>query len=673
MRHGHLMGQVSLHVKNPYRQVAVATFLINPRVFPFGIGCINEHIMLTQFPGLSFADSSFVDDGEIDNLLLHGGDLLSRKTEAHGPREDVKDIDAEVGDDLIVVSDNPGYLERRVKTLENVLDLRISRKDTSINSGMGNFAEGLVYIPRKSGQTWLAAKSIGSGRNFGFIDVPKVRLLLPVRATRMTWSYTDVGKFSDFGSFSKWIGDDNPYIAATVVAGIIQDIELGATGKGTCVYMPTDFGGGGKMVPLSPRNFGRFLGSWKTGVYTRTIVSVMRQTNRYMSSVKLGMNPKTPALLEHFTKWDPFFTDWIKDEKSILVGRHDIPEYLNKFRVGTLEFGSSDYEATNRLLSVGHIVSETQLSIALRNNALALALVSRDKYTDFVSAQTLLREEQKERAKVLGESLNIRELQEEIKLFGSDFVMESDYARFADNTVNTRNIRRMIQREGVYSREAVDEIYLRGPMVLKRGFYARPNMFSMENKPLIEGRWATQKDVPNTEEDQQILELYQWYMGSKDPDKMPRYLLEDDPVIMQEASLAKEKWFIVTTDDRRLCAAIYKRTGKMVLRFPVEYHYRLEYFSEGKQPVIELVSAKLRHLGEPKVIDDEGSIQSGEERYFHSGMLYPAGIQPGILDHGKPWNQTIKVILPEELDFSEVDKPPTGFPAQFCYDKRNGR
>lgn len=637
-----------------------------------------------QFPGLADLNSELYDDDVINDLINEGEQLFktSSKDDYNTSTEDiffpkgkpdiahgqVKYIDAEVGDDLAVVANNWQYLCRRVQVLENDLDLKISWKDTSINSGLGNFSENLIRVPRKYSETWLSQKSLRRGETLGFIDVPKIRLMLPVRSQRMKFSSTDVGKFIDFGNIVSWTPKESPYYSTVHIGSLIQDTLLGAFGKKSCIYMPTDFGGAGKVIPFNKTgNFIRYISTWKTGMYKSTITTVIKQANRFlMSASTFGGRPVVPKLLEYFTKYEPVFTDWIKDDNVITAHRAPIPDALNVHQAGTLKYGDKMYWVLPRLLTEGHLISETKLQIALQHNALSKALVSEETFIGFKSKLKSAHEEWR-KSQLLGDNvLKNEDFRNEISFYnGTGTIIASDVERFITSASNIRGFRRLIQSERVYWPEALHGVYLKGPMSLK-GLFARPNLSG--SRPQYVESWDYQADVPSTtEEIAGVQALLEWV---KDPQGLPpREVIEDDDIIVSEIdSMESEKGVMIVTDDIRLCQRLAS-TGRSVLRIPVEWYYRCTYFGDGFNEAKQSEIKSLARITGPWVwFEDSGSIQSGEEKYFRDGEMFPKGFPKEILDHDKPWNSKPQVVdTPEGMDWDNIESPPSGFPDRYIF------
>jgi len=639
-----------------------------------------------KFPGLSWT-SELYDDEYVQALVDEGTDLFRGLAEKALPsyseetffplgspprgEKNLKEISAEVGDDLIEVSNLWNVLVGHVAVLRDFMDLRISDKDTSINDGIGNYAEGLVSIPRTYGETWLSQKSLHREETMRYFDIPKIRLILPVRNQRQVWSSTEVGKFTDLGSALSWTPRRSPLRGMIEIASLMQDALLGATSRRKCVYLPTGFGGAGKTFPFhNVENVEVFFKTYRNGTYRDLLTTVIRQTNNFVLKTTQGRQPKVPLVLEHFTKWDPVFTNWVKDEQQLIhVSDVNIPRELQVHKAGTLKYGDESYWYLPRLLAEGCLVSETKLRIALQHNLISEALVSSETIPEFREKLDKVHADWKSDP-LCGEILNNEEFKEEIRVsLLAGPILGQEVHRFMNNTRYTRDLRRLIQSEDVYHPESLDGIYRQGPMVLKKGLYARPNnsQFTVDVNA-----WQYQVDRENPEYKKYLEELLEWFknpMGKP----VPRDFVEDDDLLLREiGKTPKNRGVVIVTDDWRLCKDIAFKLHRHVLRVPVEWYYRLTYFGDGMENTISWIKSNVRGPQMWSYYEDTGSIQSGEEKYFRDGMMYPSGFPQERLDYSSPWgSKPTTVGTPVELDFGAIETAPAGFPQRYQINGRN--
>nr|WLJ60693.1 MAG: putative RdRp [Plasmopara viticola lesion associated narnavirus 46] len=634
-----------------------------------------------NFPAFAGCVSPIYDDEYITQLIDRGQELFAVDTASKtldtseifpkgkpfAPKGAVKEIDSEVGDDLIVVSNNVNYLLRRIDVLNEYLDLKISWKDTSINQGIGNFSECLVRIPRTYPETWLSQKSIKVEESFGFIDVPKIRHMLPVRNMRMIFSSTNVGKFIDMGKNVTWHSKKSPYYATMTLGSLIQDAILGSAEKDICPYLPQDFGGCGKEIPFrNQENLLEYFHVWKNGKYLPIITTVIRELNKFIQDTNTFKRiPKVPLVLEHFTKWDPVYYDWIKDENHLMTAfKTQVPDEYSQYSLGTIRFGEPLYNVAPKLLREGYLVSETKLQVAIQHNALSSALVSADTMLQFRQVMEKARRDWRENHRFGEYVLNNEDFKKELDFYSGNLRRDELY-RFVQTTSNVRDLRRLIQSERVYYPEALDKAYLKGPMLLKK-MWLRPQYNGrtidvIPREPLL---------LRTSEEQADIESLYEWVQGPRTELPPAGGIEDDDNIIMMAKKLPMNHLVVIITDDIRLCRRCALETGRETMRIPTEFYYRQVYFNDGiEDPVKDLVK-QIKHIGPWTIIEDTGSIQSAEERNFKDGEFYPKGAMSSVINYNKHWSYRPPAVIGQPLDFERLLDPPEGFPQRCIFSPR---
>jgi hypothetical protein len=629
--------------------------------------------LISRFPGLAGLTCPLYDDAYVEQLIVEGEQLFRTSAVNVSPREEkifpkgkpalaggiVKYIDAEVGDDLLVVSNNYRYLCTRLDVLE-MLGMKVSEKDTAINSGIGNFAEGLVKVPRKYAETWLSYKSLGTEESFGFVDVPKIRHLLPVRTMRTTWSSSDIGKFSDFGNGDSWVPKTLPNKVTFALCGLVQDASLGATSRRNCVYMPRDFGGAGKQIPFGTTgNFQKFLQSWKNGIYMPMITTVIKQANRFLQTASMGRVPGVPKLLEHFTKCEPVFHDWVKDNLSITALRAEVPSDFDNHIAGSIQYGHINYWILPQLVKIGRAVTETAVQVALQHNALSRALVSAETYPEFLEKKRLAHEDWRKNNRLNNKCFTSAEVLEEVRLFGGNNLPGHEVHRFFQSATGIQGFRRLVQSERVYWPECLDEIYASRTMHV-RGLYASPNI-SIGRIRYVESWDFQERDRRNTEWAPEPLE--EWARGPRTEDP-PQIGLDSDHIIETMVSKAPlDRGAAIVTDDVRLCRKL-SESGRIVIRVPVRWYMKCLYFGDGEDTIKGELNV-VRTVVPWDFYLDNGSIQSGEERYFRDGSLMRETYKY-VQDWDRHWSQGPEQTgnEVEDLDYGDLS-PPFGWPNRF--------
>jgi hypothetical protein len=440
------------------------------------------------------------------------------------------------------------------------------------------------------------------------------------------------------------------------------------------VYMPTDFGGAGKGAPFkNEENLITFMKVYKNGTYTELMTTVIRQANRFMMLASKGQVPKVPRVLEHFTKWEPVFKDWVKDDNQV-VNMHSvhIPNELMSFKKGTLQYGDESYWYLPRLLAEGKLVSETRVRIAIQHNAISKALVSTETIPEFRAIMEKVHADWKTNHLSGEDVLTSEDFINEIDEYGGvGPILEADVYRFHRNARSVRCMRRLIQSEDLFDPEILTGIYRRGPMLLKEGLYARPNG---NTHPVDVTAWQYQVDRENPEEKQFLDELCAWFENQSGP--APRSFVEDDSLLVAEISkLPHHIGAIIVTDDIRLCRRVSMETFRRVFRIPVEWYYRCTYFGTGMDSILEGIRNDVRAPNAWEYFEDSGSIQSGEEKYFLDGNMFPAGLPVAKIPLTGPWSSkpVTDGTIPIGMDWERVMDAPTGYPGRLIFDQSRWR
>jgi hypothetical protein len=155
-----------------------------------------------------------------------------------------------VGDDLVVISNSRGTLRTYLRVLES-LDFRVSEDDTVISCRYMFYCEECARVPQRDSDTVRAHQKRGDPL-LGYVDYPRIRLILPVRSEINRSSYTDQGRFSLLGKETRWTCLDRkagPLTPAMVSAGYLQHILLWEEKGLLAPYFPEELGGDGSYHP----------------------------------------------------------------------------------------------------------------------------------------------------------------------------------------------------------------------------------------------------------------------------------------------------------------------------------------------------------------------------------------------------------------------------------------
>jgi len=571
----------------------------------------------------------------------------------------VNQIASEVGDDEIKACDNKADVALNL-VFSELLGMKTSEPDTCINTRYGNFCEELICLPDGYDQTYHKVKNSSSHKDMSFLDVPKLRLAINVRPMRLDHSSTNDGKVSMVASRLKWITNDNPYKIVYELFSLFQDINLGLTTDKKFAYLPTELGGYGKPIPFKcSYNFESFARSYKNGSHSPVVRTIVRRANRFMDATSRGKRPEPDLLLSHVSRFSTSFHNWVKGHSIYApTAWIDIPPELEEFRVGELGISPVKDDVFTRGLAEGMLVSESKLQVVVEHNHLCKALLGAETIPEFRAIREAAVKQWKNLSVFGQETYG---LIKEINPDQVDFrpLKEVEILHFLVQIEERKGLlKALFRHEPVYKRDAIDRVYKEGPMFVPFQLTPRNKIGGMQ----FVNQTRFREDTVDTEDRQGEAELQAWIDGGMVGDP-PRRIINDDHVIVEQASRITGKGLIIVTDDRALCQRANRLTGTPIFRVPCEWYYRAVYFGDSD------VVPWLRFLRNRTQIDwdqveDQGSLVSCEEKFFHDGvMLKEERRQPFNMKKGMGEKDKSRLV---EADFS--DQPP-GHPDQFLYDK----
>jgi hypothetical protein len=227
-------------------------------------------------------------------------------------------VSAVVGDDHTSISSNAAHALEVYKRSIRLLGFVTSDDDEVISDRYGFYAEELYTIPNTARDTVDAIFIPSSPREFPYIDVPKVRLLMDIRKDRKDFASTAVGRIFQFGREMEYCNRPNRYQALTHIGSWIQDHCLDLRHKPEFVYFPRSLVGGGKPILFQNRNnFVDFVHLHKRGRLLRRYYYLMDQAAH--SGMNLGIIPR-------------FFTK-TNEDRLVIVRQRELPEEIIRLRL----------------------------------------------------------------------------------------------------------------------------------------------------------------------------------------------------------------------------------------------------------------------------------------------------------------------------------------------------
>jgi len=152
-----------------------------------------------------------------------------------------------VGDDEVALSNERGRLVRHLHHLEQ-LDFKVSRDDTFISTRLMFYCEEGALVPQRP--TQATHVEMRRQRELGYLDYPRIRLLLAEWVETDQYSMTNIGRFSLLGKETKWVHNTNPTAAKQfLIAGLLQHVMVPQDSDTLCPYTPLEIGGDGAYHP----------------------------------------------------------------------------------------------------------------------------------------------------------------------------------------------------------------------------------------------------------------------------------------------------------------------------------------------------------------------------------------------------------------------------------------
>lgn len=535
----------------------------------------------------------------------------------------VNGISARVGDDEVSIDTNPVFPAAKLVVYSELLGMKISESDTSINPRFGNYAEDLVVVPDGYEQTYHYAQQTSNMRNMSFLDVPKLRLAIDIRPGRMTHSSTNDGKAGMLGSRLAWIPRDAPTRCTWEVFNLYQDLNLGLIRDEKFPYLPTALGGYGKPVPFGlASNFEAFCIRYKQGTHAGLAREFVRRANRRFADYSVTHRYSIDPVLSAVSRLQSSWHDWVKG-KSLYAPTCwlEAPPEVAELRVAKHGEDVLKDAVLKRLEAQGYLVSESDLAIAYEHNLLCKSLLSAETHEEFLERRERSR---REWLNLSTFSMRLIGLITPLGVDGSlqTPLLDHEYEHFWFNITSKRlNLRAFLRSENFYDRAAKDLVYLKGPMKVKVPLH--PTITQMGRRGWFEPVKDEQNDLQTTEEFDSLLEWVKTYTGGSVPPL--RRTVEDDPFIIKEISLDPQKGYCIVTDDVKLCRKAYNETRSWIVRVPVKWYYMALYYTDDAEPWLKEMNHRFPFY-EWKTILDDGSITSYEEIGFRDGVpvLWPA-------------------------------------------------
>jgi hypothetical protein len=157
-----------------------------------------------------------------------------------------------VGDDIIILYAviQPGMtMETYYVSAAESGGWKVSKDDTFDSTHLMYYCEEASLVPQR--QTDASRHRLWRGKAVRYIDVPRLRLLLPVKMETDIYSNTNIGRFSLMGKETRdTIGTSSEHTTSLMLrAQLLQHLVVPRDKETLCPYLPKEIGGDGAYTP----------------------------------------------------------------------------------------------------------------------------------------------------------------------------------------------------------------------------------------------------------------------------------------------------------------------------------------------------------------------------------------------------------------------------------------
>lgn len=522
-------------------------------------------------------------------------------------------IHAETGDDHISFGKHPGLMASETVAVKELFGVRPSYSDTFLSKTMGNFSEQWMCLPSQTTETMKHYILTRDSEFSPVLDIPMCRILLPVSRQKALHSDTIQGKCELMGRKLSYVKRGDAQYTTMHLASLFQDITLNTLSEDSFPYLPKRLGGLDKEVPFNLNdNLINSVLQFKHRKYSALLFTIMQRawmitqprTGAFKSD---GFINDVKKLYSGWQPWFAYYSAYAKSSSSI------IPDEFRKFEIENYEDDALIDCALRRLKKEQILCSESDL---------VLILSVQNHFRDLISSTPYI------------ESVRLRE--DEIRAYNAErslkwfsrhfsekhyFVLLQNYITedcadlFSSSSLDSFNdIRKYILHERMFYREALDEVYEKGPLKVNIPLAFKGKVFSQPRSRFD----FKVRDNPD------LLKLEAWLRGER-IELPPQELIEDDEVIrsmvlrnIDEINKIQYPTIVIETNDYRLGEkiAIEFRIRVIILSpYITKYHMTkraIRRRDTAVQQLIELARKRVFMVGHVFVYHDYGSISASE-------------------------------------------------------------
>jgi len=505
-------------------------------------------------------------------------------------------VDAEVGDDHLILTDSPLLFIAELVTAKDACSISISEKDTFMSSRYGNYSENYILMPDNYSE--LSSPNMRSGQDSIFLDVNKIRTNLPVSSMRQKHSDTIDGKVSLLGKQALYRTELCGY--EIMIAQCIQQISLGLMKERKFPYAPTFLGGyGSPPIFDNVHSMLRCFETYRSGTYYNVLAGICLA----VYEVEMNGRASSKSFLTTVKGQAEAWQDWYKVHTKYtpqIKGGLDPLIYKDHF-LGTLGKNEIWDSAATRLLSAGAVCSKSQLLVHDHMEDLTKILLS--PYCSLETREVIEMEKRVQRQESVFNPHFMREQPFDMPLFLEDYLVDSllNLSRAANY-----HLKALLSSEEIFTMDALDSVKQKSPTIVN---------IQMTTKKGLRYPLRFDTNIPDNE-----VEYYEslltFVKGQIGLNEVSRVLIEDDPVLIQIAKewaietslkpLSAINVMVITTDDVALCSKINRVVPQIVV---------IRISAKRKPEAIQRVKDSLRatyKFADLRFYDDEGSIAAAK-------------------------------------------------------------
>lgn len=530
--------------------------------------------------------NKFVD--EVNDLYESYGpvDVVSKPPHSSGVN-----LDAEVGDDHAALTDSPVSFLAELAVAREIAQVKISDKDTFVSSKYLNFAEDYLMIPENWGELWK--NQMINSSDLPYLDIPKVRTMIPSMSKRVKHSDTIEGKISLVTKSARFA----PPLMRRVcdLACALQYVSLNIMEEKKFPFLPSYLGGMDAHIPGKGDGIelSRYISRFHRGNYSTMIYTIAY----HVSLLKGGDTTVVPFLAranEVVTAWRTWYTRFDKYLPSI---SGTLPPEYTIHKIGRMGSDPIWTQAAERLHSLKAVATETDVLIRFQMCQFTNLLLSSTSSNELRERLSDARSEMKS-STIFTESWK-SDFNEVVHGF-IPTILDVNYLEdlLSLTGPGQRELRAYLSSSIVYENTAIDETYFNGPLFVDLGML-RGNV----PMPI-----RLQSSV-DEETELRIKGLLNWLRNPSG--YPPSHLLDDDPLIVKtfnDFSIETRQdepglvpVCILFSEDRKLAALMNSRTGDPVVlvspvvtgenrtRFVQEYTKKLSDSNGGNLTFITIV------------------------------------------------------------------------------------